>query len=87
MEFPGFENSRQWPQKAKVMTKICKTKRASEDMLVPVALQPGPTVPQSLGVIMETNGVSWIGKQLTVQTQRSHKCIKHSERWQIQTFR
>ena len=49
--------------------------------------QPGPTVPQSLGVIMETNGVSWIGKQLTVQTQRSHKCIKHSEQWQIQTFR
>lgn len=33
MEFPGFENSRQWPQKAKVMTKIRKTKRASEDML------------------------------------------------------
>ena len=28
MEFPGFENSRQWPQKAKVMTKIRKTKRA-----------------------------------------------------------
>ena len=53
--------------------------------LVPVALRPGPTVPQSLGVIMETNGVSWIGKQLTVQTQRSHKCIKHSE--QFQTFR
>lgn len=32
-EFPGFENSRQSPQKAKVMTKIRKTKRASEDML------------------------------------------------------
>ena len=53
--------------------------------LVPVALQPGPTVRQNLRVIMETNGVSWIGKQLTVQTQRSHKCIKHSE--QFQTFR
>ena len=33
MEFPGFENSRQSPRKAKVMTKIRKTKRASEDML------------------------------------------------------